>query len=244
MPQTCPVFESRGYIRMSVLFVPASLHAISPAIDIPTAISVATGRDGSHDYSAFVYPLSGEITVKVDGQMMSLTKAQPIMNARLASYAKAAEVVLEALKEGDLRAYVLRASDNTMWQIPRSYFFRKKASDVARGSFALWDPQSGEDVSMYGQPIILSEAQFREWRGLAPEREVVARGRGRRAGVGGYALRDAEVADEIHDMIRAGNAESPWDAAGKLLDQIPGAGTDDSRRKRVVERYYKRHPAD
>lgn len=229
---------------MNVSFLPVSLDAISPTMDLPTAIHVTTGRKGSQDYSAFRIPYSDEITIKVNGQMMSLAEAEPIMNARIAKYTRAAEIVLEALKEGDLRAYVLRASDNTMWQIPRLYFRRRKVGDIADGSFAQWKSQSGEDVSMYGQPIIVSESQFRQWRGISPEGEVVTRGRGRRAGVGGYASRDAELADTIHSMINAGQAASPWDAAGKLLDRIAGAGTDDSKRKRVVDRYYERHPTD
>jgi len=75
----------------------------------------------------------------------------------------------------------------------------------------------------------------------SPEFSKASPRRGRRKGTGGYAKQDARIVAKIRAMIESSEANSPWDAAGALLDEIPGAGTDDSRRKRVVEAYYAAH---
>lgn len=227
---------------MTPQFLPTSLDAISPTIDLETAINLTTGRKGPHDYSLFTNA-NDDLRVKIDGQMLSLEEARPVMEPRIAEYAAAADKVLEGLQSGSLRAFVRRSSDNTFWQIPRFYFLRRKSHQLAGTPFAEWGPEYGEDPSMYGQPIMLSEAQFSHWNGIASEAKSSKPGRGRKLGVGGYAAKDAEIARKMHAMIEDGRAASPWDAAGRLLSEIAGAGTDDAKRKRVVSVYKERYDA-
>ena len=146
---------------MASQFIPTSLDAISPTLALDDVINRASGR-GDHDYKLFRHS-DNTFSVGVEGQMMTLEEAQPLIEARASVYERASEDVLEALRRGHLRSYVMRASDLTIWQIPRFYFNRRQAHQLASTPFTEWAADSGEDSSMYGQPILISERQFMGW---------------------------------------------------------------------------------
>ena len=143
-------------------FIPTTLAAISPTLDLEEAINRAAGP-GPHDYSLFKRWSDDTLTFKINGEMMSPEEAAPHIEARVALHRKAAEDILEALQAAQLKAYVMKADDSSIWQIPRFYFYRKKAHQLALAPFEAWNPEFGEDRSMYGQPVLVSETQFGTW---------------------------------------------------------------------------------
>jgi hypothetical protein len=68
--------------------------------------------------------------------------------------------------------------------------------------------------------------------------------RGRRKGVGSLASQDAPLISEMRRLIAAGDAASAYGAATLILDRAAGSGTDDSKRKRLVDRYHAEFPED
>lgn len=151
-------------------FIPTTLAAISPTLDLEEAVNRAAGP-GPHDYSLFKRWSDDTLTFKINGEMMSLEEAAPHIEARAALYRTAAKEILEALQAAELKAFVMKAADESIWQIPRFYFYQKKAHQLALTPFGEWQPESGEDPSMYGQPVLLSEAQFAGW---LSDREIAA----------------------------------------------------------------------
>jgi hypothetical protein len=64
--------------------------------------------------------------------------------------------------------------------------------------------------------------------------------RGRPKGSGSYDKFDSLLIDEMQTLISNGDAKSPNDAARQLLHKIEGSGSDDSRKTRLVKKYYDR----
>jgi hypothetical protein len=59
----------------------------------------------------------------------------------------------------------------------------------------------------------------------------------RRHGGRNYASTDASLIDEMHKLIAAGTATSPFDAARQVAERAEGGGTLESKVKRLVGRY-------
>ena len=148
---------------MTPKFLPTSLDAVSPTIDLETSINRVTGP-GPHDYKLFKNYSDDSLRFEIEGKMMTLEEAGPHIKKRASEYAVSAGIVLDALRVGDLKAYVMRSVDSSFWQIPRFYFNRKTIENLALTPFAEWEPDtSGEDSSMYGNPVLVPERHFEHW---------------------------------------------------------------------------------
>lgn len=148
---------------MTPKFLPTSLDSVSPTIDLETVINRVTGP-GPHDYSLYKNYSDDSLLFKIDGKMMTIAEAAPRLKKTAAKYEVSAGIVLDALQQGALNAYVMRAQDSTFWQIPRFYFNRKKIGDLALAPFTEWEPDtSGEHDTMYGNPVLVSERHFEQW---------------------------------------------------------------------------------
>lgn len=66
--------------------------------------------------------------------------------------------------------------------------------------------------------------------------------RGRRAGVGGFAASDDKLVPRMLALLESGVADSPWAAAGRLAGEAKGSPEPGVREKRLVARFYLRHP--
>lgn len=67
-------------------------------------------------------------------------------------------------------------------------------------------------------------------------------GRGRRPGVGSYRTSDQPLVERMHSMILAGKCGSPYPAAQSVVAETAGAGTEESKIKRLVDRYNELYP--
>jgi hypothetical protein len=70
---------------------------------------------------------------------------------------------------------------------------------------------------------------------------AVRRSRGRPAGSGSYRPLDAPLVEEMRVAISSDPSLSPTAAARSLVDRISGGGTDDSKIKRLTERYLEKY---
>ncbi len=61
--------------------------------------------------------------------------------------------------------------------------------------------------------------------------------RGRPSGSGSWADADAPLVDKMRELIEAGNAKSPNDAASKVAREARGSGTVESKITRLAKRY-------
>ncbi len=64
---------------------------------------------------------------------------------------------------------------------------------------------------------------------------------GRKRLTGGYVAADARLVDKIRAKV-IDEEVSPWAASLEIAEDAKGGGTLDSRAKRLVGRYYEKHP--
>lgn len=129
----------------------------------------------------------------------------------------------DALRTGRIVAYRVTAD-------------QRKRVDVAHWYFSSVDQESGL--------VFDTEEVLRNWpprENGAPE--CVPR-RGRRKGAGSFESQDAPLIGEMRRLIDAGIATSPYAAATTLVERAFGNGTDDAKRKRLVNRYHRRYGRD
>ena len=61
--------------------------------------------------------------------------------------------------------------------------------------------------------------------------------RGRKPGSGSYAEHDAPLVQEMKALIDKGEAASPHAAAIQIVNKAKGSGTEESKVRRLVDRY-------
>lgn len=130
-------------------------------------------------------------------------------------------------------------------QCPTPYY--ETENHYAGGVNMLFEKFSGQHWSLKKLHAWLAKARqelgFDEiGNRVAGEGERHGQKRGRTRGAGSYAPEDNVLVEDMRAMIVDRRAKSAWDAAGMLVERIPGGGTDDSKRKRIVRRYKARYP--
>ena len=76
----------------------------------------------------------------------------------------------------------------------------------------------------------------------ADKRAKEKKERGRPEGTG-YQKADAPLLEEMNKLMVAGDADGPWQAAGRVVEKAIGGGTEDSKKKRLIKAYsYKHRP--
>lgn len=154
---------------MKPAFLPVSLDSISPTIDLEATVNGLVESPLGHDYSLFWR--RGDVdtmSFKIDGKMLSLEEATPILQKQVNLYQNAAEKVLAALRSGGLRSYVMKGEDGSIWQIPRFYWNQRGPHELAHALFQPWGHGVGEHPSMEGLAVIISEQQYATWRSGLP----------------------------------------------------------------------------
>ena len=72
--------------------------------------------------------------------------------------------------------------------------------------------------------------------------KAVGKGRpGRRKGAGSYEALDAPLVEKMHQLITEGMALSDHAAALKVVDRAAGGGTDESKARRLTDRYKRKY---
>ena len=60
---------------------------------------------------------------------------------------------------------------------------------------------------------------------------------GRKKGSGSYEKQDAPLVEEMKELIDSGDAASPHAAAMQVVGRAKGAGTQESKVRRLVDRF-------
>jgi hypothetical protein len=97
------------------------------------------------------------------------------------------------------------------------------------------DPESSKN---FFTRIIVRKSDFEKWLGVKKK----TRERGPEHGTTGFRVSDENVVGQMRKLIRRGLATSPNSAASMLVAQIRGGGTQVSKQKRLIARYYEKYP--
>jgi len=142
----------------------------------------------------------------------------------------------EALEAGRLDGGVARS------------LMTNKSAPVSRDNWVNWDANY-ENFGIVLIPGLYdfrwpSEAVQAEFSNVADKNDRTEKtdaevtrqsGRGRRAGVGGYAADDAQLLVEMHALIKDRQASSPWDAARQVAAKAKGS--ENNRQRRLAQAY-------
>lgn len=154
---------------------------------------------------------------------------------RMDHYAASRQRLQHAALDAEIRVVVQSPADGRVYFVPRGYWLKH----------TLWQSPVLEDdaapAGLNGQPLAAEQAAIEDWKRVlgraASEESESAPARGRKKGVGSYAADDNALAARMHEMIARNEAASAWDATRLLVGEIRGAGSEDSKRKRVAGVY-------
>ena len=153
----------------------------------------------------------------------------------------AAKELRTALAQGRVSAYGLRSYSEKPDLIEPVEWNSREVPIAEFAGVQSWQ------IEPYSCVVVSKDEIKRIWPvSLASDsKEGNLRGRrGRRKGVGSLAAKDAPLIGEMHRMLSQGEVFSSYAAATLLLGSAAGAGSDESKRKRLVDRYREQFPND
>jgi hypothetical protein len=216
-------------------FIPVSFDRIEPLVGIDAALEklmiLATGSNGR--IRLFEGP-KGEI------QKIVPTRRSVEIHNNLAPY------ILAALMGGRLNAYVEDVDRGRYFRVPDCYWNGRSQLDLLRAFAGIEECNvPGYAHGMEGQPIVLSQADVGAFAATMrptdpaspmPPPPVEKK-------VRGWGIADAPLVTEMRALVQCGECSSPSAAASRLISRAKGAGTPESKVRRLVTAYYEKHPS-
>ena len=138
-------------------------------------------------------------------------------------------------------ATLLNNHDGRLVDIPPTYWLANKFTiDFASGQAGWADLGEGRRVTYQGV-VLIDRLEFdrvvMDTQPLKSKPSEVRRRSGRKKGSGSFAALDEPLLEEMNKMISSRSALSVWAAAQEMAAKAAGAGTIESKAKRLVRGY-------